>query len=748
MEPDPVTAETPSPPPASPPLEPRGEIPAIASSPPPPTPAQIAVMEPDPVTAETPSPPPASSPLEPRGDEHERGAVESAADPANRPQPSPTPVAPQPQQTNDEDAAGSSEVVQEKEVVAEVGEALRHFMEEFGDQGEECIIQSPQLKSIAIPDRPAVLGFLGEKYNNLLRKYKRQTSKCADECVPRYEGLMKRYTDECAERRRLNNELIELKGNIRVFCRCRPLSTDEVTRGCSSIVEIEPLCETELQFLPSEKEWKAFRFDHVFGPEDSQEAVFAETVPVVRSVMDGYNVCIFAYGQTGTGKTFTMEGVPENRGVNYRALEELFRMSEERSTSVAYTFSVSILELYNEQINDLLDETSKKLEIKQTSDGTQDVPGLVDAPISTIDGVWEKLKVGAKNRSVGSTNANELSSRSHSFVRVTVRSEHLVTGQQSKSYMWLVDLAGSERYDKTGADGERLKESQYINKSLSALGDVMSALASKKSSHIPYRNSKLTHLLQNSLGGDCKTLMFVQISPSSSDAGETLNSLKYASRVRSIEHVPARKQAADPVDSLKLKQMTEKLRHVEKENDELKRTLQLMELKYASRENTFRLLNDKVRDAERKCRDYQQRNKELENELVNEKKAAREPGAPPGAAARVPSCVTPDGREQKVKKIDFGSSSSKFSSPTMMDMLRRNNVTSTPQQRLDLPPGPGNTSKLCFSVQKRVIVSPLRVKPGAPSGAYYPAPRDKAAVMGRAGNALRVLNSKRRQSVI
>ncbi|GJM88502.1 hypothetical protein PR202_ga04573 [Eleusine coracana subsp. coracana] len=686
MEPDPAAAETPSPPPspsppASPPLEPRGEIPAIASSPPPPNPAQIAAMEPDPVTAETPSPPPppASSPLEPRGDEHERGAVEPAADPANWPQPSPTPVAPpppQPQQTYDEDAAGSSEVVQEKEVVAEVGEALRHFMEEFGDQGEEYIIQSQQLKSIATPDRPAVLGFLGEKYNNLLRKYKKQTSKCADECVPRYDGLMKKYTDECAERRRLNNELIELKGNIRVFCRCRPLSADEVTHGCSSIVEIEPLCETELQFLPFEKERKAFRFDHVFGPEDSQEAVFAETVPVVRSVMDGFNVCIFAYGQTGTGKTFTMEGVPENRGVNYRALEELFRMSEERSASVAYTFSVSILELYNEQINDLLDETSKniisclisRLEIKQTSDGTQDVPGLIDAPIYTIDGVWEKLKVGAKNRSVGSTNANELSSRSHSFVRVTVRSEHLVTGQQSKSYMWLVDLAGSERYDKTGADGERLKESQYINKSLSALGDVMSALASKKSSHIPYRNSKLTHLLQSSLGGDCKTLMFVQISPSSSDAGETLNSLKYASRVRSIEHVPSRKQAADPVDSLKLKQMTEKLRHVEKENDELKRTLQLMELKYASRENTFRLLNDKVRDAERKCRDYQQLNKELENELVNEKKAAREPGRssrPPLVPMR--QRQPPQGRNNS-KLPPFGPSRSRFSkAPTIQN---------------------------------------------------------------------------------
>jgi kinesin family protein C2/C3 len=205
--------------------------------------------------------------------------------------------------------------------------------------------------------------------------------------------------------------------------------------------------------------------------------------------MDGFNVCIFAYGQTGTGKTFTMEGVPENRGVNYRALEELFRMSEERSTSVAYTFSVSILEVYNEKIRDLLDESndqSKRLDVKKSADGTQEVPGLVEAPVYNIDGVWEKLKFGARNRSVGSTNANELSSRSHCLVRVTVRSEHLVTGQRSRSHMWLVDLAGSERVGKTGVEGDRLKESQFINKSLSALGDVISALASKNS-HIPYR---------------------------------------------------------------------------------------------------------------------------------------------------------------------------------------------------------------------------------------------------------------------
>ncbi|PAN19672.1 hypothetical protein PAHAL_3G289500 [Panicum hallii] len=846
-------------------------------------------MEPDPVAVGAPSSPPAVSPPRqlPPQDDDERGAVECAdpaspdrraagGDPNNAPPPSPA-LQPAPQQPTGEDAAASCDVEKEKEqekekeVVPGAGEALRIFMEEFGDQEENTLILSPLLKEITTPDGAAALRFLGEKYSSLLERYKQQVAKCADECGPRYDGLKKKYTDECAERKRLYNELIELRGNIRVFCRCRPLSSDEVTRGCSSVVEIDSSQETELQFVPSEKERKAFKFDHVFGPEDDQETVFSETVPVVRSVMDGFNVCIFAYGQTGTGKTFTMEGVPENRGVNYRALEELFRMSEERSTSVAYTFSVSILEVYNEKIRDLLDESndqSKRLDVKKSADGTQEVPGLVEAPVYNIDGVWEKLKFGARNRSVGSTNANELSSRSHCLVRVTVRSEHLVTGQRSRSHMWLVDLAGSERVGKTGVEGDRLKESQFINKSLSALGDVISALASKNS-HIPYRNSKLTHLLQSSLGGDCKTLMFIQISPSSTDSGETLCSLNFASRVRAVEHGPARKQA-DPAESLKFKQMSEKLRHEEKENAQLNQSLQLMQLKYASRENVFRTLNEKVKDAEQACKNYQQRIRELENELGNEKKAARDSArssrpplvpmrqrqpqgrnnnyAPPsgpsrsrfskaptiqnkenipvmmnkaqtgadpnkavGRARRVsltpvirqipiqpkrrssmailPSVseqlsvlnekraasrlshahvprrsvaafgsipatplpghgtvdATPDGA--KLRRIDFGSSS-KFTSPPPMPGLWNKIVT--PQQKLGMAPGgPGNTSRLCFSIQKRVVVSPVRVKPSVPSGMsiFNPALREQM-VVGRTGNAMRVLNTKRRQSVI
>ncbi|KAF6984610.1 hypothetical protein CFC21_002589 [Triticum aestivum] len=608
------------------------------------------------------SPPsPAASPSrQPRQGEEELRAVEDHLSPSRHadsspaPPPSPASAAPVPQhpEVSGEDAElASEEAVEEQPALEEGvveaeaavaggdGEALRSFLEEFGDQADDCLIPSPRLKGIATPDCPAALQFLGGRYNSLMEKYKQQVAKCAEECAPRFDGLKKKYTAECAERRRLYNELIELRGNIRVFCRCRPLSSDEISRGCSSVVEVDPSQEMDLQFVPTEKERKTFKFDHVFGPADDQEAVFAESLPVVRSVMDGFNVCIFAYGQTGTGKTFTMEGVPENRGVNYRALEELFRISEERSSSVSYSFGVSILEVYNEKIRDLLDDnsehTSKRLDIKQSADGAQEVPGLVEAPISTIDGVWEKLEAGARNRSVGSTSVNELSSRSHSLVRVTVTSEHLVTGERSRSHMWLVDLAGSERLAKTEVEGERLKEAKFINKSLSALGDVIAALASKNA-HIPYRNSKLTHLLQSSLGGDCKTLMFVQISPSSTDSGETLCSLNFASRVRAIEHGPARKQV-DPAENFKIKQMAEKLCHEEKENAKLNESLQLMQLKYASRENVFRTLQDKIRETEQACRTHQQRARELENELANEKKAARDTGksAKPSFAAPV-----------------------------------------------------------------------------------------------------------------
>uniref|UniRef100_A0A1J3K825 Kinesin-like protein n=1 Tax=Noccaea caerulescens TaxID=107243 RepID=A0A1J3K825_NOCCA len=413
-------------------------------------------------------------------------------------------------------------------------------------------------------------------------------------------SLKKQYLEESSERKRLYNEVIELKGNIRVFCRCRPLNQAEITNGCASVVEFDPSQENDLQILSNDSSKKHFKFDHLFKAEDGQETVFAQTKPIVTSVLDGYNVCIFAYGQTGTGKTFTMEGTPENRGVNYRTLEELFHCSESRSRLMKFELSVSMLEVYNEKIRDLLVENSnhqpKKLEVKQSAEGTQEVPGLVEAQVYNTDEVWDLLKRGYGVRSVGSTAANEQSSRSHCLLRVTVKGQNLINGQRTRSHLWLVDLAGSERVGKVEVEGERLKESQFINKSLSALGDVISALASK-TSHIPYRNSKLTHMLQNSLGGDCKTLMFVQISPSSTDVGETLCSLNFASRVRGIESGPARKQA-DVSELLKLKQMAEKLKQEEKETKKLQDSVQALQLRLAAREHISKGLQDKLRDLE------------------------------------------------------------------------------------------------------------------------------------------------------
>ncbi|KAL2345692.1 hypothetical protein Fmac_006977 [Flemingia macrophylla] len=417
-----------------------------------------------------------------------------------------------------------------------------------------------------------------------------------------------KYMKEHSERRKLYNEVIELKGNIRVFCRCRPLNESELANGSSVSVVNFDSSPDELQVNCTDSSKKQFKFDFVFRPEDNQETVFEQTKPIITSVLDGYNVCIFAYGQTGTGKTFTMEGTPEHRGVNYRTLEELFRVSEERQGIVKYELFVSMLEVYNEKIRDLLVENSvepvKKLEIKQAADGTQEVPGLVEARVYGTEDVWEKLNSGNRVRSVGSTSANELSSRSHCLLRVTVLGENLIDGQKTRSHLWLVDLAGSERVGKTEAEGERLKESQFINKSLSALGDVISALASK-SAHIPYRNSKLTHILQSSLGGDCKTLMFVQISPSARDSTETLCSLNFATRVRGIESGPARKQT-DHTELYKYKQMVEKLKHDEKETRKLQDNVQTLQTRLAARELMCRNLQEKVR--------------ELENQIAEERK--------------------------------------------------------------------------------------------------------------------------------
>uniref|UniRef100_A0A1J3GH74 Kinesin KP1 n=1 Tax=Noccaea caerulescens TaxID=107243 RepID=A0A1J3GH74_NOCCA len=355
------------------------------------------------------------------------------------------------------------------------------------------------------------------------------------------------YHKVLEENRLLYNEVQDLKGTIRVYCRVRPFLQEE--KDMQSTVDYIGENGDIMIVNPFKKEKdarKIFTFNKVFAQNVSQEQIYTDTQPVIRSVLDGFNVCIFAYGQTGSGKTYTMSGpdlmTETTWGVNYRALRDLFQLSNARKHVVTYEIGVQMIEIYNEQVRDLLvsDGSSRRLDIRNNSQlNGLNVPDASLVPVSSTKDVLDWMRIGQKNRAVGATALNERSSRSHSVLTVHVQGKELVSGSILRGCLHLVDLAGSERVEKSEAVGERLKEAQHINKSLSALGDVISALA-QKSSHVPYRNSKLTQVLQDSLGGQAKTLMFVHINPEVNAVGETISTLKFAQRVASIELGAAR----------------------------------------------------------------------------------------------------------------------------------------------------------------------------------------------------------------
>ncbi|XP_022935410.1 kinesin-like protein KIN-14I isoform X2 [Cucurbita moschata] len=352
------------------------------------------------------------------------------------------------------------------------------------------------------------------------------------------------YHKVLEDNRKLYNQVQDLKGSIRVYCRVRPFLSGQ-SNGLSVVDHIEDGNITVNAPSKHGKGQRSFGFNKVFGPSATQVEVFADMQPLVRSVLDGYNVCIFAYGQTGSGKTFTMTGPKEltekSQGVNYRALGDLFLIADQRKETYRYDVSVQMIEIYNEQVRDLLvtDGTNKRLEIRNSSQNGLSVPDANLVSVSSTLDIINLMNLGHRNRVVGATALNDRSSRSHSCLTVHVQGRDLTSGAILRGCMHLVDLAGSERVDKSEVTGDRLKEAQHINKSLSALGDVIASLA-QKNPHVPYRNSKLTQLLQDSLGGQAKTLMFVHISPEPDAIGETLSTLKFAERVATVELGAAR----------------------------------------------------------------------------------------------------------------------------------------------------------------------------------------------------------------
>lgn len=360
---------------------------------------------------------------------------------------------------------------------------------------------------------------------------------------------------------------------MKVVVRCRPMNQKEIAQGHQRIIEMNVKKGTIEINNPAKKEEvpRMFTYDSVYDWNSKQIDLYDETFrQLVDSVLEGYNGTIFAYGQTGTGKTFTMEGVrsdPILRGVIPNSFEHIFTHIA-RTQNQQYLVRASYLEIYQEDIRDLLSkDQSRRLELKERPDTGVYVKDLQSFVCKSVKEIEHVMNVGNQNRAVGATNMNEHSSRSHAIFIITIECSEPGTDGENHirvGKLNMVDLAGSERQTKTGATGERLKEATKINLSLSALGNVISALVDGKSTHVPYRDSKLTRLLQDSLGGNARTVMVANIGPASYNFEETITTLRYANRAKNIKNKP--KINEDPKDAL--------LREFQEEIGRLKRELE------------------------------------------------------------------------------------------------------------------------------------------------------------------------------
>ncbi|KAL0712724.1 hypothetical protein Bca4012_019702 [Brassica carinata] len=435
----------------------------------------------------------------------------------------------------------ADEILKYKESVGKSSHELDILIAKSGSLEETCSLQKERIKMLE-----QELTFAKEKLKMVDASMSLTMTEFEDQ-KQRMQELQDRLADTERQllegevlRKKLHNTILELKGNIRVFCRVRPLLPDDGGRQEASVIAYPTASESlgrGIDVVQSGNK-HPFTFDKVFDHGASQEEVFFEISQLVQSALDGYKVCIFAYGQTGSGKTYTMMGrpeAPEQKGLIPRSLEQIFKTSQSLSAQGwKYKMQVSMLEIYNESIRDLLttnrtiaiesvrgdsNTTGRQYAITHDVNGNTHVSDLTIIDVCSIGQISSLLQQAAQSRSVGKTHMNEQSSRSH--------------------FVFTLRISGVNEST----------EQQAINKSLSALSDVIFALA-KKEDHVPFRNSKLTYLLQPCLGGDSKTLMFVNISPDPTSTGESLCSLRFAARVNACEiGIPRRQTSSKVIDN-------------------------------------------------------------------------------------------------------------------------------------------------------------------------------------------------------
>ena len=328
--------------------------------------------------------------------------------------------------------------------------------------------------------------------------------------------------------------------NVNVICRFRPMNDLEKTTGNETVADFTS--PTSLTFHSSrEKNVYRFNFDRIFPPSSTQQDIYDFGVKgIIESVLDGYNGTVLAYGQTSSGKTYTMQGeMDEERrqGIIPRMINHVFKYIYQNE-GTDFMIKVSMIEIYQEKIRDLFDCSRNNLNIREDSIKGIYVDGASERYVGCPNDVLALLEVGSENRAVAATNMNEHSSRSHSIFILTINQTNKQQGFSKIGKLYLVDLAGSEKISKTGATGHTLEEAKNINKSLTTLGRVINSLTDGKSTHIPYRESKLTRVLQESLGGNSKTCLIITCSPSIYNESESLSTLRFGERAKKIKNKP------------------------------------------------------------------------------------------------------------------------------------------------------------------------------------------------------------------
>jgi len=335
-------------------------------------------------------------------------------------------------------------------------------------------------------------------------------------------------------------------GNVKVVCRVRPFNQKEIGLGTETCVQFPD--PTIINIKTSQHSEMGpgthkFQFDRVFPMSSSQEEVYIFAAkPVVESILEGFNGTIFAYGQTSSGKTHTMQGPsiddPQLRGIIPRMVNTVFEAISATPDHIEFTVRVSIVEIYMEKIRDLICPEKINLKIREDKGRGVYIEDVTESYVSEEKDVYDIMRLGSSNRQVSATNMNEGSSRSHLIFMMSIHQNNLHEMSAKTGKLFLVDLAGSEKIAKTGAEGKTLEEAKKINQSLSTLGNVINALTDGKTHHIPYRNSKLTRVLQESLGGNSRTTLIITCSPSIFNEQETLGTLRFGFRAKSIKNTP------------------------------------------------------------------------------------------------------------------------------------------------------------------------------------------------------------------